>query len=147
MTRRCSSDFAGSTALSDDNCDKLAKDTQHSCDSSCLSGFNCVAGLSGTTRGGSLTAFRASIRRLIFTLALPLCLWSCYFSLKKKKQLLVYWRSKQHWRCGFVVWIGRCPITDRPGACCKGGRLALPSEAPPLKNTPLLFCFCYCCFV
>lgn len=120
--------------------------TQRSCDFSCLSGFNCAAGLSGTTEGGSLIkAFRASIRPLIFTLALPLSACEVAILVKKEKQqqkkLLVYYRSKQHWRCGFVVWIGRCPITDRPGACCEGGRLSLPSEAPPLKNTPLLFFF------
>lgn len=47
-----------------------------------------------------------------------------------------------------MVWIGRCPITDRAGARREGGRFPLPSEAPPLKNTPLLFFFvCFVCFV
>lgn len=32
-----------------------------------------------------------------------------------------------------MVWIGGCPITDRPGVCGKGG-----TESPQLKDTPLL---------
>lgn len=39
-----------------------------------------------------------------------------------------------------MVWIGRCPITDKAGARSDEGRLPLPSEATTLLFLVIVVC-------